>query len=238
MTRRGFTLIECLIGLALSLLAITAGLEFWGLSERTFRRLKAREEAGQATLAALDKIRIDLLHAGLGLFAETGLGLVTPVEVADGELRTAALERTLGLAADARAGDTRLSLVSTSGISAGRRVALRCGAAGEVRTITRIEAEALLLDGPLERAYPADSATVSLLELVACFRDGATRVLRRRVNASPAQPLLEDTAGVAWELVAAAPLVRIRLESAAEGVHAYETTVFLKNPALAGGSGT
>ena len=232
MTRRGFTLIECLIGLALSLLAITGGLEFWGLSEKVFRRLKAREEAGQASLAALDKIRIDLLHAGFGLSREIGLGLVSPVEIVGGELRTAALERTLGLAADAQAGDTRFSLVSTSGVAAGRRVALRCGAAGEVRTVTRVEAGALIIDGPLERAYPADASAVSLLELLACFRDGGTRVLRRRVNASPAQPLLEDTAAVVWELNAAAPLVRIRLESAVEGVQAYEATVFLKNPAL------
>ena len=44
----GFTLIECLIGLALSLFIITSGLEFFGLAQKDFFRLKEREEAGQA----------------------------------------------------------------------------------------------------------------------------------------------------------------------------------------------
>jgi prepilin-type N-terminal cleavage/methylation domain-containing protein len=63
----GFTLVECLVGLALSLIVVTAGLEFFVRAERAFVRLKEREEAGQAALAALDRMRIDLLHARGGL---------------------------------------------------------------------------------------------------------------------------------------------------------------------------
>jgi type II secretory pathway pseudopilin PulG len=75
----GFTLVEALIGLALALFILAAGVEFFGQAERAFLRLRAREEAGQATLAALDRIRIDLLHAGRGLATETDEGLVEPV---------------------------------------------------------------------------------------------------------------------------------------------------------------
>jgi prepilin-type N-terminal cleavage/methylation domain-containing protein len=232
--RGGFTLIECLIGLALSLFVITAGLEFFVRAERAFLRLKAREEAGQAALAALDRMRIDLLHAGRGLVAEIGLGLVAGAEGDIGELRTTSLERRLALAAAASSGDSRLLLASTADIAAGQRVALRDGAAGEIRTIVGVEAGAVLVDGPLERDYAPATAVLSLLETVSYFLDAPARILRRRVNASPAQPLLEDAAAASWALDPAARLVRIRLELTIEGAHPHEATVFLKNPALAG----
>lgn len=232
MRRPGFTLIEALIGMALSLLIITAGLEFFVLAEKSFLRLKAREEAGQSALAALDRIRIDLLHAGAGLAAETRLGLVAPVETAGGELRTASLEKPLLLAADAQPGDTRLALVSSSGLAAGRRIVLRRDAAGEARTITRVEPGAVVVDAPLGRAYARDGSVLSLLELVTYFRDAASAVLRRRANASPAQPLLENAAAVAWSFEAAGPLVRVRLELDVEGAHPHEATIFIKNLAL------
>jgi type II secretory pathway pseudopilin PulG len=229
----GFTLIEGLVGLALSLFIVVAGLGFFIRAEKTFARLKAREEAGQAALAALDRIRIDLLHAGRGLSAEIALGLVVAAEVASGELRTTSAERALRLAATAAAGDTVLRLDSTADIAGGRRVALRQGAAGEVRTVIRVEAGAVVLDAPVERTYAPETAVVSLLELVTCFLDAPAGVLRRRVNGTSAQPLIEDAAAASWILDPAASLARIRLELDTEGAHAHETTVFLKNPALA-----
>jgi type II secretory pathway pseudopilin PulG len=240
----GFTLIECLLGLSLSLFIITAGLGFFVRAGKTFARLKAREEAGQAALAAVDRIRIDLLHAGRGLSAEIALGLVEAAEVAGGELRTTCLDRALRLTAGAAAGDTRLLLASTADLAAGRRVALRQGTAAEIRTITRVEADGVALDAPVERSYAPETATVSLLELVACFLDAPAGVLRRRVNGTSAQPLLENAAAAAWSLDPAASLVRIRIElddpvvADIEGAHPHEATVFLKNAALARNAGT
>ncbi|MGZ5439670.1 MAG: PilW family protein [Candidatus Aminicenantales bacterium] len=125
MKRDGFTLIECLLGLALSLFVISTGLEFFIRAEKAFLLLKEREEAGQAALAALDRMRIDLLHAGRGLSLEIGLGLVAAAEATAAELRTMSLEKTLTLAADAQAGDTRLPLESTADITAGQQLTLR-----------------------------------------------------------------------------------------------------------------
>ncbi len=62
----GFSLVECLLGMALSLLIIVSSLQFFGQAQKAFFRLKEREEAGQGALAALDKMRVDLLHAGGG----------------------------------------------------------------------------------------------------------------------------------------------------------------------------
>ncbi len=233
MKRGGFTLIECLVGLVLSLFVISTGFEVFARAQKAFLRLKEREEAGQGALAALDRMRIDLLHAGRGLSFEIGLGLAEAAEATADELRTTSLERELRLAAGAAAGETRLALDATTAIAAGQRISLREGATGEVRTVVRVEPGAVIVDSPLERSYAPETAALALLEHVTYFLDPAAGILRRRVNASPAQPLLEGTARATWSLDAVAHLVRIRLELEIEGAPPYETTVFLKNPALA-----
>lgn len=236
MRRPGFALLEAVLGLALSLLVLAAGFEFYARAQKGFARLKAREEADQSALAAVDRMRIDLLHAGRGLAAEIGLGLVAAAAADAAELRTASLERTLELAAAAGSGDTRLALVSTADVAAGQVVVLRDGAAGEVRTVVRVDPGAIVVDAPLGQGYAPggpEGLRLCLLETVA-YRLDAAGVLRRRVNASPAQPLAEDIAAAGWTLEAAAPIVRLRIQPRTEGALAHEATVFLKNAALAG----
>jgi prepilin-type N-terminal cleavage/methylation domain-containing protein len=232
--KKGFTLIESLIGMALSLFIISSGLEFFGLARKVFFQLKEREEAGQAALAAIDRMRIDLLHAGCGLAGEMDLGLVEAVEASEAELRTVRLEKALTLAREAHSGDTRILLASTADIASGQKIALRGGLAGEVRTVARVEAGAVILDPAIVGGYAPATAAVSLIESVAYFLDGPQHMLRRRVNAASAQPVVENVAAASWSYDAAARLARIRLESDIEGAHPHEATVFLKNPALAG----
>ena len=238
MRKDGFSLVECLLGMALSLFIITSSLQFFGLAQKVFFRLKEREEAGQGALAALDKMRIDLLHAGRGLAGEMALGLVEAARAAEDELRTTSLEKPLRLTGTARAGDIRLLLASTADIASGQEICLSDGSAGEVRTVAAVEHGAVSLREPLERDYSLDTAAVSLLENVAYFVDGPARILRRRVNSGSAQPLLENIAAAIWLYDPEARLVRVRLELSVEGAHHYETTVFLKNPALAEKRGT
>ena len=233
MSGRGFTLVECLIGLALSLVVVTAGLGAYVTLQRAFLRLEARETSGQSALAAVDRMRIDLLHAGAGLVEEVRLGLLEPVTAEAGELRTVTLDRPLALAGGAGPGATRLFLASASEVSAGRRIVLRSGPAGEVRTVVRVDGASVVLDGPLAAPYPAPETAVSLLEIVAYFVDGAAGVLRRRANASPAQPLAESVAAAEWSYDAAAALAAVRVALSVEGAHAHGTTVFVKNAALA-----
>jgi type II secretory pathway pseudopilin PulG len=237
MRKGGFSLVECLLGMALSLFVITSSLQFFGLAQKVFFRLKEREEAGQGALAALDKMRIDLLHAGRGLAGEMALGLVDAARATEDELRTTSLEKPLMLTGTARAGDIRLLLASTADIAFGQEICLSDGSAGEVRTVAAVEHGAVSLREPLERDYSLDTAVVSLLENVAYFLDGPARILRRRVNSGSAQPLLENIAAAIWLYDPEARLVRVRLELSVEGAHPHETTVFLKNPALVGNSG-
>jgi len=238
MRKRGFSLVECLLGIALSLFVITSSLQFFGLSQKVFFRLKEREEAGQGALAALDKMRIDLLHAGQGLTGEMALGLVEAARATEDELRTTSLEKPLRLTGTARAGDTRILLASTADIASGQEICFSDGREGELRSVKRVERGAVILGQPLEREYSEASAAVSLLENVAYFLDGPARILRRRVNAGSAQPLLDYVAAAVWTCDPEARLVCVRLELCVEGAPPHETTVFLKNSALAGNFGT
>jgi prepilin-type N-terminal cleavage/methylation domain-containing protein len=237
MKRAGFTLIECLIGLSIALFVLTAGLQFYVGAQKLFTGLKAREEGDQAALAALDRMRIDLLHAGRGLIEEVRLGLVSAAEAIPTELRIMSAERTLHLAAGAGAGATRLRLLSTAEIATGQMISLRDGAAGELRRVVHVEADEVVLEAPLERGYAPDSAGAVLIETVTFYLDGPARILRRKVNASPAQPLVENAAAATWTLTPSGTLARIRLELTVKGVHPHEATVFLKNAALAGTTG-
>jgi len=238
MRNRGFSLIECLLGMALSLFVITSSLQFFGQAQKAFFRLKEREEAGQGALAALDKMRIDLLHAGRGLAGEMALGLVEAAQATDEELRTTYLEKPLTLTGTAHAGDIRLLLASTADIASGQEICLSDGREGELRGVERVESGAVILGEPLEHDYSPGTAALSLLENVTYFLDGPARILRRRVNGGSAQPLLENIAAAIWICDPAARLVHVRLELSVEGEHPHETTVFLKNAALAGNSGT
>jgi len=232
--KRGFSLIECLLGMVLSLLIITSSLQFFGQAQKAFFRLKEREEAGQGALAALDKMRIDLLHAGQGLAGEMAYGLIEAVRSTEEELRTTSLEKPLTLTGTARAGDIRLLLASTADIASGQEICLSDGREGELRGIERVEHGAVILGQPLGRDYSPDTAVLSLLENVTYFLDGSAHILRRRVNAGSAQPLLENIAAAIWTYDLEARLVRVRLELSVEGERPHETTVFLKNSALAG----
>jgi len=135
-------------------------------------------------------------------------------------------------------GSTRLRLASTADIAAGQWISLRDGPAGEVRRIVRVEADEIVLEAPLERSYAPESVETALIETVTYYLDAPAGILRRRVNTSGAQPLVENASAATWTMDPAQPLVRIRLELSVKGVHPHEATVFLKNAALAGTPGT
>ncbi len=233
MKARGFTLVECLIGAAVSLFVVCAALGFLASAQKRFLGLKERAESAQGAWAALDRMKIDLLHAGRGLAGPAGAGLVEAAKATAETLTTTSLDAALALAGEARAGDLRLSMPSTTGLSAGREICFFDGRTGEVRTVARVEARAVVLREPLKSGYEPATSVVLLLGRVAYFVDRPARILRRRVNASSAQPLLENAAGADWQVDREAGLVRVRLEVDRKGENIHELCVFLKNAALA-----
>jgi hypothetical protein len=230
----GFSLIECLIGLALSFFVVLASLEFFSAARKSYSRLKDREEAAQGAAAALDKMSVDILRAGQGLARAAALGLVEPVAESGGALLLSRAEEELALAADVRAGDSRLPLAQAGGAKPGREICLEDGVKGEVFTVASVAAGTAVLASPLGHDYSRDATSVLLLERVALSLDARQGILRRKVNLSTAQPLLENVRAAEFLEDRAANLVRVRFSLGPQGDATYELCLFPKNPALAG----
>ncbi len=234
MKSRGFTLLECLVGLALSLFVVCACLEFVGAAQRRFYELKEKEEAAQGAMAAVDKMKVDILRAGQGLAGPAALGLIEAVSEDAGGLLIRRVEDVFELAADVREGDVRLPLTRLGALKAGREVCLSNEENGEVLVVASVAAGAVVLSSPLGAGYAKDHTSLLLIEKVSLTLDARQGVLRRKVNLSTAQPLLEDVRSADFLANRAANLIRVRFGLKGQGDATYEICVFPKNPALAG----
>lgn len=233
MRRRGFTLVELMIGLGLALLMVIAAFEFLGIARSLFGKMKGEEVESQSAEAALDKIRIDLRRAGRGLVGPLRHAALVGLEAGGRTLAIALAEEAYELSQDLVSGQTRVPLTSTSGLSAGREICLVENGCVEVHPIAGVESSAVVLDGPLQESYSRSGARAQLIEKIVYFLDEPTGILRRKVNSGSAQPLLEDVSSVDFRYDAAANLAGagFRLKTGKED-H-YETFVFPKNIALA-----
>jgi type II secretory pathway pseudopilin PulG len=234
MKAKGFSLLECLIGLSLSFFIVLACLEFFGAARKSYSRLKDKEEAAQSALAALDKMKVDILRAGEGLVLPVSLGLVEPVAEAGGGLLITRSERSYELAGDLAAGAVRIPLTSTADLKPGREICLADDAHAEVLTVSSVGAGTAAVSPAVGRAYAREKARALLLEKISLTMDARLGVLRRRVNLSPAQPLLENARDAEFAVDRPANLVRVRFRLNSQGDPIYELRLFPKNPALAG----
>ncbi len=235
MKPKGFTLVECLTAMALGLFIFCAALEFFVSAEKLFFKLKAGEEGGQAVLAALDKISIDLHRSGQDLVPALKLGLVAALDASENILTVRRGGRIVSLAEDAGAGDARLTLSSVTDMRPGRWICLWDESKGEVGEIAETEAatRSVVLVSPLAGAFRREASTVALVEETVIFMDGGSGTLRRRVNLSSAQPLLDDVAAAEFTYDPENNLAVVRLRVTAHGGRVYETSVFPKNPGAA-----
>lgn len=232
MRERGFTLVECLLALALSLLVACAALEFFTEAGKRFFALKEEEERRQDAMAALDKVRIDVVRAGRGLAVPVSLGLLEAVTEETDGLSIVLEEEPYVLASGVAAGTALIPLTRTTGLAAGREICFCDGVRGEVATVATVAPGNVTIGAPLAFGYEP-SASLVLLERVRLSFDAAQSVLRRKVNAGGAQPLLEGFARVELRWNKAANLVRAVLARTPEGDDVYEITIYPKNPGLA-----
>jgi prepilin-type N-terminal cleavage/methylation domain-containing protein len=231
MGKRGFSLIEILLVLGLSLLIFLAAFEFFGITRSLFFKLKDAEEDNLAIQAALDKLRIDLLRAGFGLELVIRAGVVEGI-AAGSSLVILSQEAGYFLAGACSSGETRVTLEKTSGLSAGGRVCLADEEKAERHLIATLEGNTVVLSDPLENSYDTPAAQLLLLEEVTYFLDERTAVLRRKVNASPAQPLLDNAGLFEFAYVKEDNLVRVKLADKKNMERAHELSVFPKNLGL------
>ena len=232
MSRRGFTLIEFLISLSLVLIIVLAGLEFFGQARALFLKLKEAEESEEAALAALDKIRIDLIRGGRGLSIPIGMGLLEAVRAETERLTVLSSESSYRLGKDLAQGGTRAALESADGLKKGSEICIFDPDKGEVRRVLSVEGECLILSTPLEHSYSRETAGLVAVEKVSFFLDREDAIIRRQVNSSPAQPLLEE----AWTFLCSYDrprnLAGIAFTLASHKEKTYELCIFPKNAGL------
>lgn len=233
MDKNGFSLVETLIALGLSLLVMLAAFGFLGITKSLFSKVKEAQESRMAVQAALLKLRIDLMQAGFGLNEPLRQGVIEGISVTGTSLLILSLDGTFALHADALSGERRIPLENVSGLSPGSRVCLAEEDKAEAHTIVALDAATIVLSVPLEATYSAAAGRLLLLKEVRYFLDERSAILRRKVNSSPAQPLLDSTGLFVPFYDREANLARMSLASTANQERTYEFSVFPKNLGIA-----
>lgn len=230
---KGFSLIESLISLSLFLIIVLSCFELFGITRNIFLKLKNNEDSREAVIAALDKMRTDLLSGGSGLIDPIRLGILEGVSQNSDTLVILSKEKELLCLDDLIEGQTRIPLESTAELKKEREICIFDSQNGEVKSISKVDAESIVISSPLDLSYTRDKVSLILVKKISLYLDKKKPVLRRKVNSSPAQPLLEETAFFGFDLDKATNLVRLRVFLKSTKEKSYEISVFPKNTALA-----
>lgn len=230
----GFSLLECLISLSLSLLILVSALEVSVQARRTFVKLREAQEKDLGLAVALEKMREDLENAGAGipkLLSGTGL---SPIQLNGQTLAIFSADGKTRLLADISYGQSYLLVEVSSGLSSilkkGRAVYLTDGNSGELTYIISVSGNSLAVSPALNTAFEAARTEVIVLEKIELYLDRQQKILRRRVNSTTGQPLLEGAEDFAASYQAENNLASITLSIESGGkVHECELVIYPKN---------
>lgn len=233
MGRKGFSLIESLISLSICFFIVICSLEFYVSVRSHFLKLKEEEETNAEAFAALDKMRIDFMEGGLGLTIPIKQGILDGIREVDGTLSIFSKEHSYSLSQSIVPGQTRIILNNTEGFKKYRDICISDKGHGEIHTISSVDEYSIVLSSPINLFYAQKDTQIILIKKVIYFLDQDQNVLRRKVNSSPAQPLLEHVSSFEPSYEKASNLVRISLVLKTTKEKKYEISVFPKNIALA-----
>ncbi len=233
----GFSILECLISLSLSLLILVSALEVSVRARRVFMKLSESQEKNLAMAIALEKIREDLETAGAGIPGPLPDSDFAPVQVINQTLTIFSAEVKTSLLADTSPGEAFLFIELISGLSAllkkGQAVYLAEGTSGRLLYINAVAGNRLTVSPSLDIAFEAGRTAVIILEKVEVYLDVPQKILRRRVNNTTGQPLAEDITGFSAGYQEASNLVFLSLTAESGGKnYEYELVVCPKNLGL------
>jgi len=226
-------MIESLIVLFLSLLVFIFSMECFSSARKHFIQLKRSEESNMGAFSALDRMKSDLLDAGLGLIFPMRMGVLEGVTRDEEWLVILSKDSDLTALGNLVAGQTRVQLENTKGINKGREVCLFDADKGECHTVSSVAMDSIVLASSLQHSYQRERVHFVLLRKISLFLDESSNVIRRKVNASSAQPLLEEVARFAFDHNSQSNLVRLSLSLEEQMEKNHEILVFPKNTALA-----
>jgi len=233
MKKEGFSLIESLISMTLFSFMLISCLDFFCTARSHFFKLKSEQENKESAFSALDKIRNDLLKGGLGLIAPSRLGIIKGIRKNEsGSLIILSKQKELDIPEDLLTGQTRISIESEKNIKKGREICIFDTHKGEIRCISSIDNMSIILTSPLSSSYQKENTNIILLKKVTIFFDKNKSILRRKVNSSPSQPLIEEVAAFEIDHEEFSNLVKLHLILKTMKEEKYEISVFPKNTAL------
>ncbi len=195
--RPGFSLLEIILSLSLCLFILVSALEVLGKAKRIFSRLSEAQESALAAVAASEKIREDLEEAGCGLNPCLMTAGFEPLQAADQQLLIFSADNETVLVEPAMAGQNILKIAIRPGLSSflrkGRALYLYQEPQGELVYLAMVSGTKLTLNSVLKNDYQPQDTRVILLQKVEIYLDRKQNVLRRKVNDTSGQPLLEGT---------------------------------------------
>jgi len=230
---KGISLVESLLSLSLFFLLFFSSLQFFGFARNSFFKLKDAETAREGALLALEKMKIDLLQGGLGLLKPLELELLKGIEEKNLNLSILSKEKDFHLLDNIVAGQAQIPLETTEGMKKGREICIFDSKKGEIKTISSLTGESITLDSPLNYSFLKEESRIILLKRIILFFDAKKQIIRRKVNNSPSQPLLEETFSFDFSYSEASNLLNLRLSLNPEKEKTHEISVFPKNMALA-----
>lgn len=231
--RRGFSLLETLISLIVFSFIVLATLGCFINTRSYFLKMKQKHETGQSALSALDKIRRDVLQSGKGLLIPSQLKLLESISCSKEVLSVQIADHILSSPASLVSGQTRIPLSETEALKEKRKLCIFDSNKGEVKEILLVDSYSCVVSSPLLYSYEKNKVRIILLRELQFYLDEKQEVLRRKVNSSPAQPLLEDVHEFSCFYDDTSNLVRATLSLKNNQEKKYETFIFPKNPALA-----
>jgi len=230
--RKGFSLLEALISLFFFLLIVIFSLDCFLSVKSHFVMLKESEITHTAVHAALDRMRRDLFEAGLGLTEAIEMQVLDGISDESGELVILSASEDLVLGGDLASGQRQIFTPDALSVKKGHLIVIFDPFRGEVHSVASTDLLRIMIESPLVSDYSQENTKMILLRKIALFFDEADGVLRRKVNASPAQPLLENVASFGFDYVQDTNVVKIELCLNSDEERKYETTLFPKNTAI------
>lgn len=236
----GFTLVECLIGLSLTLFILLSSIEIFNLTRRIFLKFETEKEISLAAANALEKIREDAEKAGRRLEIDNVLSEAKPSDFypivsSDAHLFLFSQDEELFLESPAIEGQNyiriKLNESLVEKVKKGKSLLL-CQQSErklEIFSITNLTGNCIYLNARLGFDYLPENSTVSLLEKVDYFLDRKQKILRRRVNDTTAQPLLENTLDFSSRYSPDTNILSVRFIAGEKKEKSYELVIFPKN---------
>jgi competence protein ComGF len=229
---KGFSMVESMISMFIFLLIVLFSLDCFIVTKKHFNQLQQSETSNTAAYAALDRMRRDIIEAGKGLKEPMALGILEGISTNQNELVILSQQEKLSVLEDIVSGQQRVPADNTRNLKIKQQICIFGSGNGEVHSIVSVTQDSILLDSPVASQYLQEETSLVLLRRLSLFFDESTQIIRRKVNNSPSQPLLEGVASFRFEYFKDSNLVRLHLCLNMEEEKDYETTVFPKNTAL------